>query len=46
MSGQQLLCIIHVHETPISVLKAGHVEHRLSVYIFYNLWISISLSLF
>ena len=33
--------------TPISVLKAGHVEHLPQyIYIFYNLWISISLSLF
>ena len=33
--------------TPISVLKAGHVEHLPQyIYIFYHLWISISLSLF
>ena len=30
----------------ISVLKAGHMEHLPQyIYIFYNLWISISLSL-
>ena len=35
----------HIHVTPISVLKAGHVEHLPQCIYIYNLWVSISLSL-